>query len=258
MWDLIFNKYMIFLMVFIRMCGMILFNPLFGRKNIPVNIKMGLSFFTAMIITNTITGVDIQFAGMLDFMLAGLKELFVGFTMSFIAHMTLSSALVAGELADLQLGVSMSRVYDPSSNTSMPLTGTIFNLLFVILFFAGNGHLTLIRILALTFKVMPPGNHYFNAESGEFIVSLLANVLVLAIKLALPIIAIEMITEIALGILMRSVPQINVFVVGIQFKVIIGLIVIILILPQAANLFDYQINQMFDNIQKCIKLMAAS
>jgi flagellar biosynthesis protein FliR len=254
MWNLMFDRYIIFLLVFIRIMAAILFNPLLGRKNIPVVLKMGLSFILAVVITSTLSNVNVTITGIPDFVFASIKEVLIGLTISFILQMFLSVVILAGELIDLQMGVGMAKIYDPLSNVSMPITGSIFNLFFMLIFFAGNGHLTLIRIISLTFQMLPPGPTVINFMATSYIFQLFANILILALKLALPIVAIELVSEIGIGVLMRSVPQINVFVVGLQLKMLIGLVVIIFILPSVGNMFDSTINTMFDNIGQAIKL----
>lgn len=256
MWDILFVRYMVFLMVFIRISAMILFNPALGRKSIPVAIKMGLSFFTALIITSTLSDTNVTFTGIPEFIFAGIKELLIGFMVSFIFQMFLSTVLVAGEVIDLQIGVGMSKIYDPQSNVSMPVSGSIFNLIFVLIFFVGNGHLTLIKIISLSFQILPPGPTIVNFEFGHFIAQLFANILILAIKLSLPIIAIEMISEIGMGVLMRSVPQINVFVVGLQLKLLIGIIIIILTLNNVTSILDSIITTMFSNIEQSLRMIS--
>ncbi|OJU14284.1 MAG: flagellar biosynthetic protein FliR [Clostridiales bacterium 43-6] len=258
MWDYIFTNYLFFLMVFTRMSGMILFNPALGRKNVPAQLKIGLAFFISMIVTSTIGDKTIYFRGIPDFVFACFKELLIGFVVSFLFQMFLSSLLIAGELIDLQLGTGMSKVYDPSSNVSMPISGSVFNFMYMLLFFAGNGHLTFIKIMSLSFQILPAGTQLINFEVGSFVVGLFGNILILAVKLALPVIAIEFITEIGLGVLMRSVPQINVFAVGLQVKLLIGLVVIILILPGIAGLFDNMTNSMFEQIEKSLRILKGS
>jgi flagellar biosynthetic protein FliR len=256
MWDTIFMRYEVFLMVFARVSGMILFNPVFGKRNIPSIIKVGLSFLISLIVTSTLSNVKINFAGIPDFMFACTKELLIGFAVSFIFQMFLSTVLIAGEIVDLQLGVGMSKVYDPQSNVSMPVSGSIFNLFYMLLFFAGNCHLTFIKIMALSFQILPPGPALLSFDFGNYIVLLFGNILILAVKLSLPIVAIELVVEIGLGVLMRTVPQINVFVIGLPIKLLLGLFLIILVLPNIANLFDSIMTTMFDNIEHSIKMMA--
>ena len=225
------------------------------EDRVPTQIKIGLAFFITVIVTNVIPYKVLRFAGIADFMFAALKELLIGFAVGFIFQMFMSVILTAGEMIDLQIGVGMSKVYDPQSNVSMPVSGSIFNLLFILIFFSSNGHLTFVRIMALSFEVVPAGTQLFNPDFSRYIVELFGSILVLAVKLAFPVIAIELITEAGLGVLMRAVPQINVFVAGLQLKILIGLVVIILMLPGAAGLFDNIINSMFESINRALNLI---
>jgi flagellar biosynthetic protein FliR len=256
MWDVIFNRYLLFLLVLVRMTGMVVFNPVYGRRNIPANLKVGFAFVLAMIVTSSLPDAALEFDGLPMFALACFKELLVGFLASFVFQLFLSSFQMAGEIIDLQLGVGMSKVYDPQSNVSMPLTGSIYNLIFMLMFFAGNGHLTMIKIIAISFQILPAGPQLINPAAGGFIIELFGNILILAIKIALPIVALEVIVEFGMGILMRTVPQINIFVAGLQIKLLIGIIIIVLLMPSISNLIDMTITTMLNNIVYGLKALA--
>ncbi len=257
MWDLLYSNYMVFLAIFTRMAGMLIFNPFFGRKNIPVIIKMGFAFFTTVILMGFLPpNTTVQAGNALTFMLICGKELLVGFAVGFIMQIFLSSLQVAGSFMDLQLGVGMANVYDPQSNISMALSATLLNLLYIVLFFVTNAHLTFLKIIFASFGILPLGDFVLNPQCGQYIVLLFADILILAIKLALPLVAIEIITELGLGILMRTVPQINIFMVGLQLKLLVGLFLLVLILPGVFDFFDAMTSMMFKSIQECLSSMA--
>lgn len=247
MWE-IFDHYTLFLMAFARMAGMILFNPFLSRKSVPIICKMGISFFLAVLITGTLAGTNVTISGNIQFILFSVKELFIGFLVGFVMQLFLSVAMIAGDLTDIQLGVGMSKIYDPQSNVSMPVTGSIYNLIYSLIFFATNGHLTFIKIIFYSFEIIPPGSQPLNFGGGEYIALFFGNMLVLAIKLALPIMAVEIISEIGLGILMRTIPQINIFAVSIQLKLILGLLLIIIALPGIAGFLDTMLNSMLNSM----------
>ncbi len=257
MWELIFERYMVFLMIFSRVAGVMLFNPFLSRKSVSVYIRMGLAFFCAFLLTATLDVPAVDFSNGVIFVLSCIKELFIGFFIGFIMQLFLSGVLLSGEFIDLQLGIGMAKIYDPQSNTSMPISGSLFNLLFIVSFFAVNGHLTLMKIVFYTFDLLPPGPTLFNPEAWEYVVVLFGQILVLALKLAMPIIAIELVTEVGLGILMRTVPQLNVFVVGLQLKLLIGLILIVLVLPGVFSFFDTMLDQMFKDILTGLRLLGS-
>ncbi len=256
MWELFFDKYMIFLMIFARMSGMILFNPFLNRRSVSAFIKVGLSFFCAIILTFSLNAPAVYFTSNLIFIVACLKELFIGYFGGFIMHLFLSAAIMAGEFIDLQLGLRMAGIYDPQSNISMPITGSLFNLFFTIAFFATNGHLTFMKIIFYSFDILPPGPELFNPQVWQYISLLFSQILILGLKMAMPVIAIEIVTEMGLGILMRTVPQINVFMVGLQLKLLVGLVLILLVLPGIFGFIDNILEQMFENVLNGFRLMS--
>ena len=240
------------------MAGMLLFNPILGKKSVPVVLKMGLSLIFSYLMTPLIDKNAVVFSGMIDFMFKLLCELFIGFVMGFIMQLFISALLMAGEVMDLQLGFGMAKVYDPQSNVSMPLSGNLYNILYVLVFFAINGHRTLIKIIAESFKIVSPGADIVTQGISKEIVSLFGDMLVLALKLALPVLSIELLTEIGLGVLTRAVPQINVFVVGIQLKLFVGLIILALVIPSLTGVYDNAISYMFQTMTKVLNNMPAT
>lgn len=249
---------MLFLLVLTRISGAILFNPFLGKKNIPAIAKIGLSLVITVGITPSLLELSPKIDSAVVFIVVIIKELLVGLGMGMLMQVFSSVVFIAGESVDLQLGIGMGRIYDPQSNVSMSATGSIYNILFTLLFFASNGHLTLIKIVIETFKICPPGSDIFNFKAGSYVFLLFGDVIILAIKLALPVIAIELLTEAGLGVLMRIVPQINVFSVGLQVKLAVGFTVVLLTLPLVSRILDNSITSMFEKVEEGIRLMLTS
>lgn len=234
------------------MSGLFIFNPIFGRKNVPAILKVGLSLIIALGLLPALPAANPQIDSLLIFSLIVFKEMLVGFAIGMMMNMFISALLIAGESIDMQLGLGMGKIYDPLTSTSMALTGTVYNILFTLMFFISNGHLTVIRIVARSCELFPLGKDIFNFEAGGYIVLIFGDILILALKLAIPIIAIELITEVGLGILMRLVQQINVFVIGLQVRLAVGLVVVVLTLPIVSRILDSSMTLMFERIEKGI------
>jgi flagellar biosynthetic protein FliR len=114
----------LFLLVFMRMSGAIIFNPVFGRSNIPVTLKGALSVICAYLVTSTL-GQNYEMNNMLQFGISCMSELVIGIAIGTIISGIFSVVLVAGEVLDLQMGFSMANFYDPSSSVSMPIVGSL-------------------------------------------------------------------------------------------------------------------------------------
>lgn len=252
------SHYILFLLIATRLSGAFLFNPILGRRNVPAILKVGLSLLIAVGVFPTLEPVSSQIDSVTIFILIILKELLVGYGIGLIIHLFISSLIIAGENIDMQIGLGMGKMYDPQSNVSMALTGTFYNILFTAMFFISDSHLTLIRIITRSCKLFPVGNDFFNFDAGSYIVLLFGDILILALKIAIPVIIIELLTEAGLGVLMRIVQHINIFALGLQVKLAVGLIVVILTLPVVSKIIDSSITYMFERIQEGINIMLSA
>ncbi|HHX71504.1 MAG TPA: flagellar biosynthetic protein FliR [Clostridiales bacterium] len=256
--EITISEYTLFLLVFTRITGAILFNPFLGRKNIPSAAQMGLSLVIALVITPTLpisgpeTGLGIAFIPIL------LKELFIGYMIGLTVSFLTTIALTAGEITDMQIGLGMAKIFDPQSNVSMSMTGSIYNLMVTLVFFGMDGHLTLLRLVGRSCEVFPPGRIAINPQIGLQMGLLMGTILQLTIKVAMPIIAVELLLEAGLGVLMRSVPQINVFVAGIQIRLLVGLIMLVIMLPLISGIFGNAVDVIFDRLEEGMILMLGS
>ena len=243
------------LFIFMRMSGCIMFNPILGRKNLPVIVKVGLTMMLSVFSYHLVPTQNIEISSFLVLSFSLLKELLIGYAVGYVIQLFLSIMLISGENMDMQIGISMSKIYDPQSNVSMPLSASLINTMFILIFFAVNGHLTLIQIFIKLCVMVPYGSLRFEPAMYQQLVDMFSLILVYAVKMSLPVLAAELITEIAVGLVMRAVPQIDVFVINIQFKVILGFIIIIIMAPPLASFLEKLILLMFDNINQVFQTL---
>lgn len=258
MFDAVNDKYIIFLLAATRLSGVFIFNPIIGRRNIPAMVKIGLALLVGIGISQSLDTAVPDINSWLMFVLVVGKEMLVGFGLGLIMNMFVSAFLIAGEQADLQMGLSMGRIYDPANGTSMALTSTVYNILFTLIFFSSNSHLTLIKIVADSCKAFPLGKDFFNFAASGYIVTLFGNVLVLALKVAVPIIAIELLAEAGLGVLMRLVQHINMFSIGLQIKLAVGILMVAVTIPVVSQVIDSTMSYMFERLGEGINRMLAA
>ncbi len=236
------------LLVFMRMSGCVLFNPILGRKNIPVILKIGLTMVLSLFSYQSVPKQTVEMTSYLMFFITLLEQLLIGFMIGFVIQLFLSVILISGENMDMQIGISMSKIYDPQSNVSMPMSSSLINAMFMLVFFVTNAHLTLIQVFTKLCILVPYGALHFQPAIFQELSTMFSFILIYAIKMSLPVLAAELITEVAVGLIMRAVPQIDVFVINIQLKVIVGFFVILIMVPSLANFLERLIALMFDNI----------
>ncbi len=245
-----------FLLILARMGGCVFLNPIFGRGNFPALLKTSMSLF----LTVTVYGMlppegNLIIGTIIEYILLILKEIFIGFLIGYIVSLFFSTVVIGGEIMDMQTGMSMSKIYDPSSNLSMGISGSFLNTILILVFFSANGHLTLIQIFITSCKLIEIGNFSIPQDLFLNMVEMFRQILILALKLSMPILAVEIILEAGIGILMKAIPQIQVFSVNVQLKIIVGLLLIIFLVPTFATFIDKTITLMFDTVEKSLSAL---
>ena len=163
---------------------------------------------------------------------------------------------MAGLAIDTQMGMTMNQVYDAGSRSNMSVTGTLLNTLMILLFFAGNGHHTLLRIMLTSGEIVSYGSVSIGHDLTNLALELFIECTVLSVKLCMPILAAELIGQLGMGVLMKVIPQINVFSINIELKVIIGLgLLLLLMLPISEFLLTAE-RTMLDSLHVMLGLMA--
>ena len=205
----------LFELIFMRMSGFLLFNPLLGRSNLPAMVKTGMALVLSILVFGTAgTGVPQP------------DTLVLGFVM----RVVFSVVQIGGEVIDTQMGMTMAQIYDASSQANLSVTASLLNILLILDFFAENGHYTLMRLLTTSGELVPYGAAALGDGVYAYVIELFLACMLLAVKLAMPILAAELLGEVGMGVLMKAIPQINAFVINIELKVIIGLLLFFLLL----------------------------
>ncbi len=229
-------EFLTFTLVLMRVTGAIVLNPIFGRRNIPSTAKGGL-IFVISIITMMMTDVEVvTINSTIFFVILLLKELAVGFLFGYVMQLFEMIVTYAGAFMDNQMGLAMANVYDPQSGTQMAITGTIFQTFFLLIFFAVDGHLVVLRMIIASGDIVPYGELSLGPLAFDTVLLIFVDCITLMIRLAFPIIAFEFLVEAGMGVLMRMIPQINLFVLSIQLRVVVGLFILYLL---SSTIMDY-------------------
>ena len=247
----------LFMLIFMRMTGFVLFNPILGRNSLPNLVKAGMIMvFSVFVFNVTEAGPEVP-VQLVELVVDLVLELGVGFALGFVMYLCFMVIQVGGEVIDAQMGLTMAQVYDASSQVNMTVTASLLNVLMVLVFFMENGHHTMLRLFLSAQQVAP----YAQIGFGQAVASAMAEVflscMVLAVKLAFPILAAEMLGELGMGILMKAIPQINAFVINIELKVIVGLVLLFLFLtPISEFLLDVEM-QMLEQMGRVLQVIGS-
>ncbi|WP_101696810.1 flagellar biosynthetic protein FliR [Clostridium minihomine] len=252
--ELEFN-FTLLLLIFMRMTGCVVFNPILGRTSVPIVIRVGLALMLSIFSYQLVPVQNIELATFLIFFVTMLREFLLGFLVGFVIQMFLSVILISGENIDMQIGISMSKIYDPQSNVSMPVSGSLINAMFFLLFFVTNAHLTLMQVFVQLCVMVPYGTVAIDPQVFSRLVELFRLILIYAIKMSLPVMASQLITEFAVGLVMKAVPKLNIFMINIQVKVILGFGILLLMAGPLASFLERLITLMFDEIGAVFQLL---
>ena len=222
----------LFLFVTARVSGFILFNPIFGRSNIPAVFRAGMVLVLSVFVTAVSEQQPAIPAGTVEFAVLMLLEMGIGFLLGMAVNFFFYIPQMGGSMVDTQMGMTMNQMYDRGAQANLSVTGQILNTLMLLLFFAAGGHLTLLRMFLTSEQVVPFGQVSIGPSAFRLLLELFAECTLLGVKLCMPVLAAELIAQVGMGVLMKVIPQINVFAINIELKVIVGLaLVLVLTVP---------------------------
>lgn len=253
-----FDAINVFLLVFVRFCGMILMNPLLARRNVPSMVRMGIVFFLTLLVAPQVPAV--QAAGLDGFELTVVmfKELAIGLVLGMAFQFFYMMLYFTGDLLDVTFGLSMAKVFDPGTNLQVSITSNLLFQMFAMYIFATDTHLALLHIFCYTFKAIPLGGAALTVDLASAMMELFVGVFLLVVRLALPFVAMEFVLEVGMGILMRFVPQIQVFTINFQLKQGLGFIMLLLFAPFTGSFIDNYLIVMLENLQRLLTAMGGA
>lgn len=243
------QEFMLFSLILMRMSGFIFLNPVLGRRNIPSIAKTGMALALTILIYFVAEGTELNIGSPLEFGLLLLKEFVIGYFLGFVMVLFEFAVTYAGSIADFMMGLSMSTVYDAQNGIQVALTGNILQIYFMLLFFAVDGHLALMNILVTSADIVPYGQIAIGSEVTQAVIEIFCRCVELAVKLVFPLIAIELLMDIGTGILMKIIPQINLFVLSIQMRVVLGIVMMLLLISPIGDFLGDLIGEMMRAVQ---------
>jgi flagellar biosynthetic protein FliR len=251
--QVLFENLGAYILVFCRMGSMLFFNPLLARKNVVSSVKIALALGLTLIITPTLNVSQIEAFEGLVFLFAMLKEFLVGFAAGLVFQIFYYMLFAAGDIIDMGFGLSMAKAFDPGTSIQTSLSGKLFEMLFVLYFFATDSHLTFIRLTVSSYDVVSIGAVTIGEDVATFIATMFVSAFSLIIKLAAPFMVATFVLEVALGVLMKLSPQINIFSIHFPIKIFLGLLLLFAFAVPVGNFMENYIGILNDNLYNLFK-----
>ncbi len=243
-------------MIVVRIAGTLSLAPIFGHKSVPTRVKVFLALAIGMVVVSVRPYEALDYTTTLGFATIVLKELVVGLTIGFLSSITMNIIGMAGEFIDREMGFTMVSNFDPTTNNTVTVTAEFYNYLVLLILLCSNMHFFFISAVVDSFDLIPIGGAVFNGdEMYKMILGFLSNYFIIAIRISLPIFASAMILNVVLGILAMVAPQMNMFVIGMQLKVILGLFVLLVTIGFLPNITEILFTEVKDVVYEAIRSM---
>ncbi len=214
-----------------RILGLLSVAPLYGNVSVPATVKIGLGVLLAMVIAPTVPAVPALDPMSLAGLLILIQQLLIGVAMGFAMRIVFACMELAGELAGLSMGLGFATFFDPQTQGRSIAISQFLSLVTIMLYLATNVHLALLSTLADSFVSMPITDAPMNGKLFEMITSWGGKIFSAGVQLALPIVAALLITNVGLGVLARSAPQLNLFGIGFPITLTVGFVMIAVTVP---------------------------
>ncbi len=222
-WSL--SQFQSFLLILMRVAPILFLMPLLGSRNIPTLAKIGLALTVSLILLPSVKmGSSVFPQEPLSFLAFLGAEFFIGFLLGLAVKVIFAGIQMGGELVGFQMGLSLAQVIDPQSGMDSSALAEFHYFLGTLIFLAVDGHHWFFRALVQSFQVLAPGEIYLRAGFLTAFTTMTGNMFVIAVKLSAPVMAALLFTQIAMGILAKAVPQVNILMTSFPITICVGLV----------------------------------
>lgn len=232
--------------------------PVFRSESIPILFKLGLAFAVSMALYSILQLEPVPvFNHLIPFAIGVIGELMIGISIGLSMRLIFAGIQIAGQLAGYQMGLAIANVMDPSTSQQLPILSQFNQLFAMLLLLVTNAHHIFLRALAESYRLVPPFGFHFSNSLMQQIVDLGGKMFVIAVQVGAPIMAALLLVSVAFGLIARTVPQMNVFIVAMPLKIGVGLLFLGFSLPYLSTYLNSLFRGLSKNIFILLKAMSS-
>jgi flagellar biosynthetic protein FliR len=237
---------------FLRVSALMLAAPVFGAKTVPVRVRIVLAAYITVLIASVLPVMTpVDFLSPAGVVVAG-QQVVVGLAMGFIFQMVFAAMVIAGNFIAMTMGLGFAMSVDPQNGVQVPVLSQFYVILSTLAFLAMDMHLLLIRYLADSFVLLPLDTGSLPASFGMTVSAWASQMFIGALMISLPIITVLLLINIALGVITRAAPQLNIFAVGFPVTIFAGFVLVMLTLPNLMPVIEGIYISAFEQIVKIV------
>lgn len=244
-----------YLCILVRITAFIYTAPFFSIKNVPQRVKIGFSLVFALLMFEALPYERPLYATVVDYTALVLKETLSGLIMGFFANASYHILAFAGHVLDFEIGFSMVTEFDPITGSQVTITSNLYSYSVMIMLLITKMHLPIISALAESFYLIPVGHVFINPLTYDAMLKFMTDYFIIGFRIAIPMFAAILMVNVVLAILAKVAPQMNMFVVGMQIKVLVGLVVLMFMIGMISSVSDFISNNMHDMLREAMRFL---
>ncbi len=237
--DFTLQNFEYFLLILTRISMFVVVAPFFNTNNTPAMVKIGFSAIVSLMLYFVVGFQPLDYSTVVGYAFLVVKEAICGLAIGFSTYCCTFIVQLAGQMIDTNIGLSMAQEYDPTIGAEVSVTGQLYNYFILMLLIVSDMHRFIFKSFVDAYQLIPIGDINFNWDSLLLsVTTFIADIFVIAFRITLPVFAVMIILDAILGIMVKVAPQIHMFSVGAQMKILIGFLVLFLtvfLLPEIAN-----------------------
>lgn len=246
-------KFEYFLLILVRIASFIFTAPIFSQSGVPQRTKIGLSVFLTLILYNVLPVQDVSYAGVIGYATLVIRESIAGLLIGFSAFMCSMIINLAGRIIDMEIGLAMAQQFDPTTKTQTSITGSLYSYLIMMIMLVSDMHIYLINAIVESFSLIPLGGAKLGDSLYGSIVGFLSEYFIIGFRIALPIFSAILIMNCILGIMAKVAPQMHMFSIGIQIKLLTGLLIMFVtvkLIPSVSGFVSDTMKNLVEEVMK--------
>lgn len=235
-----------FLLILVRVTCFIYIAPFYGMSNTPHRVKVGLGVFISILLYQTMTPVEaVEYNTILSYAMIVLKEALTGLLVGYAANICSSIISFTGSVMDMETGLSMTTLIDPTTRENTSISGVYYQYMIMLLLIVTGMYQYILRALIDTYQLIPVNGAVFNMDALlSSMIQFMGDYIIIGFRICLPMFAVMLLLNAILGILAKVSPQMNMFAVGMQLKVLVGIAIMFFTTSLLPGTSDFIFNEM--------------
>ena len=254
-YNIALDQFELFILILMRMASFVFAAPFFNTANTPKRLRVGLAFFLSIIVYTLHPDMNVEYNGLIEYAGLVVIESVVGILLGAMASFCVQIIQFAGKLVDMDIGISMAQIMDPTTKVQVGIMGNFYYYMLMLLLIVSGLHQYLVAAIIETYNVIPIGGVKFGMSVYTTVLNFMSDYFVIGFRIELPIFAATLLLNCILAIIARVAPQMNMFVVGMQLKIFVGIFVIlftIVMLPSVSNFIYNEIQTVMASLVRGI------